>query len=120
MTRSGFTWTTPPIQAFPAGYEKYLQTALRGVEAIAFKWAPVVQNWMRDNAPWTDRTGNARQALHTEVHRLTTEVFLTMAHGVNYGVYLELGYSGRYAIIGPAIDAFWLPIWADVKAMMGR
>lgn len=117
---SGFKWITPPDEVIPQAYEQYMAAVRQGVEAIALKWAPTIQNWMRDNASWTDRTGNARQSLHTEVTQLTNEIVLLMAHGVDYGVHLELGFSGRYAIIGPALDEFWGPIWTDVKAMMGK
>ena len=120
MTRAGFEWKTPPTEAFEEAYTAYIKAVRRGVKAIADKWAPFIQNWMRDNAPWTDRTGNARQALHTEVHDLTTEIYLMMAHGVEYGIHLEIRNSGKYAIIAPAVDEFFNPIWKDVKAMMGR
>lgn len=119
-TYSGFEWQKSPEDVWPAAFAQYMEAVNAGVEAIALKWAPTIQNWMRDNASWTDRTGNARQSLHTEVHNLTSEIMLLMAHGVDYGVHLELDFSGRYAIIGPAIDEFWEPIWNDVKAMMGR
>jgi hypothetical protein len=119
-TGSGFKWDKSPDQVFPDAVDQYMKAVNAGVEAIALKWAPEIQNWMRDNASWTDRTGNARQSLHTEVHNLTSEIALLLAHGVSYGVQLELGFSGRYAIIGPALDEFWGQIWADVKAMMGQ
>jgi hypothetical protein len=119
-TYSGFEWIKSPEDVFSPACDQYLQAVTAGIEAIALKWAPEIQNWMRDNAPWTDRTGNARQSLHTEVHNLVNEIVLVMAHGVDYGVHLELGFSGRYAIIGPALDQFFGPIWEDVKKMVGK
>ena len=35
----------------------------RQVGAVMKKNAPKVQNYARSNAPWTDRTGNARNGL---------------------------------------------------------
>jgi hypothetical protein len=119
-TYSGFEWQKSPEDVWSEAYRQYMMAVNAGVEAIAMKWAPTIQNWMRDNAPWTDRTGNARQSLHTEVLNLTNEIVLALAHGVEYGVQLELGFSGRYAIIGPALDEFYGKIWNDVKAMLGQ
>ena len=119
-TGSGFVWTKSPEDVWPAGARQYLEAVNAGIEAIAQKWAPEIQNWMRDNAVWTDRTGNARQSLHTEVLNLTSEIALMLAHGVSYGVNLEMGFSGRYAIIGPALDEFAGKIWTDVKDMIGK
>lgn len=67
------------------------------------------QNWMRSNARWTDRTGNARNGLvgvHEAVGRDTDIV--TFAHSVPYGIWLEVRFAGRYAVILPAVE-HWGP-----------
>jgi hypothetical protein len=116
---SGFVWHTTPTSAWEALFDNYLRSIRAGILGIAQRRAPEIQNWMRDNASWTDRTGNARQALHTAVEAMTNEIVIYLAHGVTYGVYLELRNSGRYAIITPALDE-WAPvIWQDVKGMIG-
>ena len=55
---------------------------------------------MKTNAPWTDRTGAARNGLHTQPFlgdkRHKEIVF---AHSVEYGIWLETIESGQYAII---------------------
>lgn len=118
---SGFYWKEPPEDTVIPALEEYLRAIHNGVLAIAQFWSPQIQNWMRENAPWTDRTGNARQTLHTEVIDVTGEmVGLMMAHGVTYGYNLELRNSGRYAIIGPALDKFAPLIWANVKELLGK
>jgi hypothetical protein len=89
------------------------------VRAIADRWAPEIQNWMKENAPWTDRTGNARQGLYTEVQDVANVmVSIILSHGVDYGLFLEVSNQGRYAIINPAIDHFGPKVWADVKRIM--
>jgi len=62
------------------------------------------ETYARENAPWTDRTGNARNGLfvvHEKepmvIHRLITY------HTMSYGLWLEVRWSGRYAIIGPTM-----------------
>ena len=116
---SGFEWKVSPTEAF-GDVEKYVSAVIANVALVAQRWAPDIESWMKANAPWTDRTGNARQTLNTEVMDLTSEIAIVLAHGVDYGVYLELAHGGQYEIIGPALDEFAPKVWADVKAMMGR
>jgi hypothetical protein len=84
---------------------KHLLPAIdAGVDLAFDAMIPRAESYMRANAPWTDRTANARnglRAVHTKepmvVHRLT--VF----HSMPYGVWLEVRWSGRYAILGPTM-----------------
>jgi len=59
---------------------------------------------MKANAPWKDRTGTARQSLHATTIVERKQVTLRLSHGVDYGIHLELGHAGRYAILKPTID----------------
>ena len=55
---------------------------------------------MKTNAPWTDRTGNARSSLHTQSLISPGRSYgFTVAHGASYGIWLEVRFSGRYAVI---------------------
>jgi hypothetical protein len=62
-----------------------------------------MQNDAKQNAPWTDRTGNARAGLFgtAEADFARKVVVLYLSHGatLNYGVFLELAHGGKYAII---------------------
>jgi len=112
-------WTITPEVAFTPGVQRYIGAIRRGVRAIAQRRAPEIENWMKLNAIWVDRTGNARQTLTAEVEDLALDVVqIVMEHGVEYGVWLELAHGGTYAILAPAID-YWGPIvWADVQALL--
>lgn len=105
----GFRWDRRPDQVFPAGAENYAQRARVALRALAAYYAPQIETWLKANAPWTDRTGNARQSLYAEVLDLTNAMAIQFDHGVSYGIYLEFANTGRYAIIGPALD-HWTPI----------
>jgi hypothetical protein len=63
-------------------------------------------NFAKPNAPWTDRTGNARSGLFTKVNVIDKGASFEMivAHSVSYGIWLEVRFSGKYAIIKPTID----------------
>lgn len=111
----GFTWQVPPEDAFPEVARAYVLAVERMVWAVVQRWAPEVANYMKDNAPWTDRTGNARQGLYTDPERAVGQlVRLWVSHGVDYGIYLELSNAGAYAIINPALDVFAHRIWQDI------
>lgn len=60
----------------------------------------------KTNAPWTDRTGNARAGLHSTVNVIGQgEAFeLLVAHSVYYGIWLEVRFSGKFAIIMPTVN----------------
>jgi hypothetical protein len=74
-------------------------------------------NYMQSNAPWKDRTGNARRSLNASAN-ITGKGSVTLSayHGVGYGGYLETGtnynpWTGRgnqaYPIVGPALQAHY-------------
>ena len=120
---AGLRWTVPPQTAWPALAANYRQAIERGVHAIAQRWAPEIENYMKSNAPWTDRTGNARGALYSKVEPPTPAqirgmIEIWLGHGMDYGIFLELRNAGRYAIVNPALDYFAPRIWADVRRML--
>lgn len=89
----------------------------RQVTRVAERNAKAIEAWMKANAPWTDRTGQARATLRAEVLEATGKgALILLRHGVDYGgLYLETMQAGRFAIIGLAID-HWAPIiWRDIQ-----
>lgn len=85
-----------------------LKRMLPAVDAgvdLAFDFiAPKAESFARTNAPWVDRTGNARNGLFAD-HEKTPMVVhrLVIYHTMPYGLWLEVRWSGRYAIIGPTM-----------------
>jgi hypothetical protein len=75
-----------------------------GVDLAFDYMAPRAASYARQNAPWTDRTGNARNGLRA-VHEKTpmVEHRLIVFHSMPYGLWLEIRWSGRYAIIAPTL-----------------
>lgn len=115
----GFVWRVPPERAWGDLANAYAQSLRDGIYQLAQHYEPLIQGWMQENAAWEDRTSNARQTLSAEVERLAeAAVEILMAHGMDYGIFLELAHGGRWAIIGPAVDEFAPRIWADVVEML--
>ena len=109
-----FRWTVPPSKGWSA--DRYIQALDRALgQLLDYYWAPRIEADARRSAPWTDRTGNARQTLYTKVIPALGEIVILLSHGMDYGIYLELKNAGRYAIISPAIDHFLPIIMADIQ-----
>lgn len=113
-----FKWSVTPERAFDDLMTQYQKDIHNAIMQLANRWAPEIEAWMKSNAKWTDRTGNARQTLHTEVEEVSSIMIgIIMAHGVDYGIFLELSNGGVWAIIGPALDYFAPKVWDDVQAL---
>lgn len=115
-----FRWQSPPPDAvFAAGLKRYQSALAEALYQLALSFAPKIETWMKQNAPWTDRTGNLRSSLYAEVERLVGEaVTIQLDYGLDYGKYLEFAHAGKFAIIGPALD-HWSPlVWAAVKELI--
>lgn len=83
-------------------------------------YAPQVENWMKNNAKWKDQTGNARNGLAARAFDEGDRKGIVMYHQVPYGIWLEVRWSGRYAVVVPAM-AEWGPVVMNgVRNMLGR
>jgi len=110
-----FEWEITPDEAMGELFEEYVKAIADAIHRLALSFAPRVEAWMKQYAPWADRTGNARQTLYSEVERTLTDIAIIMDHGVDYGVWLELANQGNYQIIGPALDYWAGQFWGAVK-----
>lgn len=102
-----------------------LKTLLPRVDAavnLAFEaMEPRAESIMRSNARWTDQTGNARNGL-TATHEAEPLVrhTLVLYHRMPYGVWLEIRWAGRYAIIGPTMYEIGPELASMVTAAVNR
>jgi hypothetical protein len=67
--------------------------------------AKSLEDYSKQHAPWTDRTGQARRSLNASIATITNGYRITLAHGVDYGKWLELAHEKRFAIVMPTIKA---------------
>lgn len=65
--------------------------------------AALLQGEAQKNRPWMDRTAQARQRIKGYCVKTDTGVRIYLAHGVNYGVFLEFANEKKYAIIYPTL-----------------
>jgi hypothetical protein len=123
-------WVQPPETLIPK-ISEYGKKVLAAIHAIACYWGQMVQDSARQNAPWQDRTGNARTGLFYAVDgfgqapvvgqvsagaasKKTDSVTISgdentliicLSGTVYYSRFLELSNGGKYAIIMSTIEA---------------
>lgn len=79
---------------------------------------------MKLKAPWTDRTGAARGGLNGTVSHSGSGPIgfkrhsITFAHGVDYGIWLEVANSGKFQIIMPTVLAVGKSVMSVIGDML--
>src|SRR5262245_15447723 len=76
-----------------------------GLAAFTTGFARRVEQYAKENAPWEDRTGDARQGLKATGEQRLVYYAITLFHTVDYGIWLEVRWDGKYAIILPTLEA---------------
>lgn len=135
-------WTEDQISPRLSGLPEKLNAYIGAMMAYQ---APKVQDHMRTTAPWTDRTGNARNGLFARYNggaALASSVInmrganggsagqmlggavdshaIDLYHTVPYGIWLEVRWSGKYAVIAPTIQTEGPRVMAAIQGLMGK
>lgn len=94
-----------------ANMTRYGERVIEAINAVADYFSAVVETEAKTGAPWTDRTSNARQTLSGFKVELAKDVVaIYLAHGMDYGIFLETMGQGKWAIILPTLEANYTPI----------
>jgi hypothetical protein len=103
-------WETPP-SALARAVERYGDRVLTAVAAVAQYAATQMQNDAKANAPWTDRTANARTGLfgtsEADFARHVVTIYLSHGAVIDYGLWLELANSGRHAVVMRTMESHY-------------
>lgn len=92
------------ISGMLRGMSEFESRSEAAMHMYAEQGALKLQNFARENRRWTDRTGQARQRLHAFVGKIPEGYRITLAHGVDYGLWLELAHEKRFSIIPQSIE----------------
>lgn len=104
---------TPGIRAIPRYVDHVTSTTLKYHE-------PQMENYAKLNAPWTDQTTNARNGLIARSGRERRTHYVVLAHQVPYGIWLEVRWQGKYAIIMPTIEVFGPKIMSTLNKILDK
>lgn len=74
------------------------------LSALSHYVAADMEGYAKTNAPWKDQTSNARNGLKGVPIIVPLKSYgAVLSHSVPYGVWLEIRWAGKYAIILPTI-----------------
>lgn len=82
-----------------------------------------IEPYMKRNAPWNDRTGNARRTLSAKASLKGTiikNVEIELSHGVWYGYRLETWFNQRYQIIWPTARAMGPELMREYNGYLNK
>lgn len=91
-----------------------------GVKGVLSYQAPQVESMAKANAPWTDRTGNARQGIAAQTYERDSAQGIVLYGQVPYQIWLEVRFSGRYSTILPTIEAKGPDVMRMINKLLGR
>lgn len=105
---------TPNLKRMPGEVKRFI------IAAFEFH-ATKAEALMRQNARWTDRTGNARNGLRARAQHLPGGAHsLVLYHTMPYGVWLEVRWGGKYAVIAPTMRQVTPKLLATISAGLTR
>lgn len=99
------------IEDVESGLYKFREATQEAVREYLEEKCSELEEYMRQNRPWTDRTGLARRSLSAEVQERNvaggnTSFRIKLESPVEYGSFLEFGVRGHsrpYPIIEPTL-----------------
>jgi hypothetical protein len=103
----GFAWQG--LESVDANLYAYVDSTLENMRAGVERLKDEMVAWAKENAPWEDRTTDARNGLQGHVVWTDKEHFtIFLGHGpdIYYGIWLEVRWGGKFAIILPTIQHF--------------
>jgi len=113
QANAGIRWSTPPSELATA-IERYGDRVLTAVAGIAQYVATQMQNQAKADAPWTDRTGNARTGIfgtsEADFSSRIVTIYLSHSATLTYPLFLEIGNSGKYAVIMRTMESHYEPL----------
>lgn len=89
------------VSSLDAGLESLMSSAV--FRMYAETQAKSLEGYAKENRPWTDRTGDAKKRLTGYVTDIPNGYRINLAHGVDYGIWLELAMEKRFAILEPTV-----------------
>lgn len=81
------------------------QRSMFAAEKVAENAAAKMEGEAKRGAPWTDRTGNARQSIRGVSGWNGGKLRCGVSGNMEYSVYLELAHEGQNAILWPTVQA---------------
>ena len=102
MSGCSISWNTKDVLNKIQSIQQRTRPALQIIADSAVK---AMERYAKNNARWTDRTGNARQRLKGQTRWEESALIAAITHNVDYGIWLELCHEKKYAILEEALNS---------------
>ncbi len=79
-----------------------------------------MEGYAKENRPWTDRTGNAKNSMLGAAGWRKDDLVIRLSGNMHYSVQLELAYGKKYSIIRPTIEKHSPEILKGYQVLGGR
>jgi len=99
--------------------KQYGEKLIKALHELGDYFAGVLEGYAKENAPWTDRTGHARQGLTGVAQKAAAGVVIILYHKAIYGIWLEVANAGTYGIILQTMEANHGAVMAACRALIG-
>lgn len=106
------------IPQFTANFGRYGERLIDALARTANGLAQQFQEEAKANAPWNDITGAARRGLVGHVQVNGYIVTIVLSHTVEYGIWLEIRWEGKYAIIMPTLEANFSHVMTTIQGLV--
>lgn len=90
------------------------------IAGVVERRSDIAEAYMKDNAPWQDRTGNARAGLRSVPEHTANQSVINIMHSMPYGIWLEVRWAGKYGIIINTLREQGQGLMDDLQALMAR
>ncbi len=119
MAAAHIIWSASP--AILTGNIARLAHAFPGrVDRACAESAMHAERYAKVNAPWVNRTGAARATLSGESTVSGASGEITIAHGVDYGIWLELAHGGKSRIIPQTIASTVADLQGRLRGLLAE
>lgn len=108
------------VDTLSRGIANFAFKTSNGMAGIANDFADELVNYAQRNAPWNDRTGDAREGLQSAVTLYNESLEIELYHTISYGLWLEIRWGGRYAIIIPTVESLGPHLLAKMDGLLGE
>lgn len=119
MIAPSFEWEIPP-SVMVGRLNEWKKQLAEAIFVLGKFFAARMEAYARKHARWTDRTTNARQGLTGQAFKLATGVVIYLFHRMEYGIWLEVANSGKYAIILETLETHYGDIMAALQKLVGH
>jgi hypothetical protein len=100
------------------GLDNFTERTKKELEKKVRDFAPRLAEYAQANAPWEDRTGDARSGLQSQPLITDTSFGISLFHTMDYGIWLEIRWGGLYAIILPTIEVLGPELMNDISDIL--